>query len=217
MNGDGKNRREIIISVIAILILIVAVIGVTYAVFTYTGVGTKENKISTGELSFSYYEATNGISIVNAEPIADSLGKVLAQRDEENGIQNGYFDFTISNNITGEGAIHYEIYGVDESPIENVIDSQYVKVYLTKVDTEEAVVGYDSTVPTFASLSTAESDPNGKRLYYGSFHGTGVEKFRLRIWVSSDYTVRDVSKSFVMKVNVKAVAETLQFSQGNEK
>jgi len=111
MKEDSRNMQEIIISIIAILILIVAVVGITYAVFTYTGVGTKENKISTGELSFSYYEATNGISIVNAEPIDDSLGKVLAQRDEDSGVQNGYFDFTISNNLSGEGAIHYEVYG----------------------------------------------------------------------------------------------------------
>lgn len=208
MKEDSRNMREIIISIIAILILIVAVVGITYAVFTYTGVGTKENKISTGELSFSYYEATNGISIVNAEPIDDSLGKVLAQRDEDSGVQNGYFDFTISNNLSGEGAIHYEVYGVRDTSSENVLDSKYVKVYLTNADTEDAVVGYEGIVPTFASLSASESDPNGKRLYYGTFHSNGVEKFRLRIWVSSDYTVHDISKSFAMKVNVKATAET---------
>ena len=201
---NSNRKREIFISIIAIIILVVAVIGVTYAAFTFTGTGTNENKISTGTVSFSYYEATNGISLVNAEPIADSVGKVLEKTAEDKGIQNGYFDFVISSSIT-EVAVNYEIYGVEESLGEDAMDSQYVKVYLTNSDTEEAMTGYTGVVPTFKSLPTSDQDASGKRLYYGSFEqGAGIHKYRLRICVSEDYTLNDASKSFQMKVNVKA-------------
>lgn len=206
MENDSR-KKEIIISVVAILVLIVAVVGVTYAAFTFTGTGTKANTITTGTITFNYTEATNGISLVNAQPIADSVGKVLTESDEANGVMQGYFDFTVTSTASGSSAINYEVYGVDESPAENALDSQYVKVYLTDGDTTEtAMTGYTGEVPTFNSLTTAESDADAKRLYYGTFNGSGTQKFRLRIWVSDAYTVNNVSKTFVMKVNVKASA-----------
>lgn len=202
--NENNRKKEVIISIITIILLVIAVIGVTYAAFTFTGTGTKENKLATGEVEFSYFEKSNGISIVNAEPISDSVGKVLMQSDESKGIQNGYFDFNISSSVSGE-AVRYEIYGVEDSSLEDAMDSQYVKVYLTDAETEEAMTGYTETVPTFKSLPPAEHDADGRRLYYGSFdRGTGIHRYRLRIWVSEDYTVNDVMKTFQMKVNVKA-------------
>ena len=206
MEMDEKRirKKEIMISIVTIIILVIAVIGVTYAAFNFTGTGTRENKITIGELEFCYFEDSNGISIVNAEPISDEVGKVLSKVEEDKGINNGYFDFTIASSITGT-AVHYEIYGVDESSGDNAMDSQFVKVYLTKAETEEALTGYTGVVPTFGSLPTSDYDPNGKRIYYGTFPGgAGIHKFRLRIWVADTYTVHDATKNFMMKVNVKA-------------
>ena len=204
---EESRKKEIIISVVAILVLIVAVVGVTYAAFTFTGTGSVENTITTGTITFNYTEDTNGISLVNAQPIADSVGKVLTESDDTNGVEQGYFDFTVSSNASGNSAINYEVYGVNASPEEVALDPQYVKVYLTDGDTNEtAMTGYTGVVPTFNTLITAESDATAKRLYYGTFNGTDSQKFRLRIWVSEDYNVNDISKTFIMKVNVKASA-----------
>lgn len=204
--SEKYQKKEIMISIITIILLVIAVIGVTYAAFTFTGHGTKENKLSTGEVEFSYYEKTNGISIVNAEPISDSVGKMLVESDVDKGIENGYFDFTISSSVSGD-AVRYEIYGVEDSSLPDAMDSEYVKVYLTNADTEEAMTGYTDVVPTFKSLPPADAsqDDDARRLYYGSFdHGVGIHRYRLRIWVSDEYTLNDVTKTFQMKVNVKA-------------
>lgn len=202
----GPYAREIIVSIVTVILLVMTVVGVTYAAFNFTGQGTAENKLSTGTVEFSYYEESNGISLVNAEPISDSVGKVLVKSDLEKGINNGYFDFSISSSVTGT-AVNYEIYAVSDSLGEDEMDSQYVKVYLTNADTEEAMSGYTGVVPTFKSLPVADHDQNGRRLHYGKFdYGAGIHRYRLRIWVSEDYTVHDVTKSFQMKVHVKASA-----------
>ena len=73
-----KENKEKIIPVIGVILILVMVIGVTYAIFTYTGLGSKQNSVTSGTITFTYTEASNGISITNAMPISDSSGKVIA-------------------------------------------------------------------------------------------------------------------------------------------
>ncbi len=201
---EDNRKREIIISVVAILVLIVAVVGVTYAAFTFTQGGSKENTISTGTITFNYSEKTNGISLVNAQPLDDSVGKVLTESDPTKGVEQGYFDFTVASTVTGSTSINYEVYGVEEAS--NTLDAQYVKVYLTDASTDTALTGYTETVPTYNSLTDSTSAENAKVLYKGAFNGTDSKDFRLRIWVADAYEVTNTSTAFTMKVNVNATA-----------
>ena len=71
MNNDNvkdNSSKQILLSVLWVAILVVAVVGVSFAAFTFTGTGTKENRISTGTISMTYSEDTNGIFITNALP-----------------------------------------------------------------------------------------------------------------------------------------------------
>jgi len=79
--------KQTIISIVAVVLLIVIVLGVSYAVFTYSQVGTKNNVIKSGSITFAYNETTNGINISNVMPISDIAGK--AQTGEGN-----VFEFT---------------------------------------------------------------------------------------------------------------------------
>ena len=172
-----KENKEKIIPVIGVILILVMVIGVTYAIFTYTGLGSKQNSVTSGTITFTYTEASNGISITNAMPISDSSGKVIAQTGSN--ITPGYFDFTVGATVSGTTSINYEIYGVDTSSSTNKLDPQYVKVYLTDITaTEIPVSGYDSTVvPVYSNLDTAVSDSNGKKLYVGSFTSSASRSF----------------------------------------
>lgn len=203
-NTNG-NKKEIILAIFGVVLLVFAVIGVSYAVFTFEQMGVRENTIRTGTISFAYNETSNGISITNAQPMTDASGKVLVVSDTENGISQGYFDFNVSGSITGNAMITYEVYGTVDSS--STMDPNHVKVYLTDGSANEVpYTGYDgSSVPVYGSLPTATSDPSGKRLYTDSFSGNTLSKtFRLRLWVADTYTVADVSKTFTMRVNVMA-------------
>lgn len=190
-----NNSKEIIISVLSVLILIVAVVGISYAVWTQTFLGTQENSLNTGYVSFTYTESeTNVIAINNAIPIEDEEGKKLSSK-------NTFFNFTISAKYAGVDSIGYEIYA---TPITQTLDPKYVKVYLTDYN-EVPYAGYTTDVPTFDTL--ADSTVEGKKLYDGVLTKSGkVNRFRLRVWVSSDYNLPELSKSFSFKVNVKGKA-----------
>ena len=49
-----KNKKSLVLSVIAVVMLLVITIGVSYAFFSYTKKGTTENSIKTGTITFLY-------------------------------------------------------------------------------------------------------------------------------------------------------------------
>jgi len=74
-----NKKKQIIITLIAIISLIVITVGVTYAFFNYAKEGTTDNTIQTGTITFLYTEVSGvgkGISLTDAYPVADSIGKV---------------------------------------------------------------------------------------------------------------------------------------------
>ena len=196
-NDNNKaEKKQLVISILAVLILVIAVFGISYAIWQRTFLGTKENSLSTGYISFSYTESnTNVISIDNAVPVSDDTGKRLTG-------STNMFDFTISAKYAGLNSIGYEIY---TEPIIEDLDGKYVKVYLTDQN-DIPLSGYDVTVPTYSSRD-ASSLGTGKKLYQGTLTESGkTEKFRLRIWVDSTYNMPTESHKFSFKVNVKGNA-----------
>lgn len=197
MEKEKKTKRkEVYISILAILILLIAVFGISYAVWQQTLPGTRDNSVSTGYISFSYTESnTNVISIENAVPTSDDSGKKLV------GNKN-MFDFSISARYAGVPSIRYEIY---TEPLVQSLDEKYVKVYLTNQN-DVPVSGYGVNVPTYNNLEKA-SEGNGKKLYEGNLtKSEKAEKFRLRIWVSSEFNKPEESYKFSFKVHVKGMA-----------
>ena len=116
-----KNTLTIVISIF----LLIVVIGVSYAAFTYSGIGKKENTITTGAISMSYTESSNTISMNNALPTTDTTGKTRTNSGE-------YFDFTVKSSIAGNTDINYEIAAKEETG--NTFSGSNIKYYLTSVD-----------------------------------------------------------------------------------
>lgn len=194
-----NRNKKILLSIILILLLMISVVGVTYAIFIYSKEGKVKNTVRTGDLTFSYVETSSGISIVNAMPISDEVGKKLDSSE------NGYFDFNVSCKIAGTSTIQYEVYAKKQR-VKNQIEEKYVKIYLTDGTNDKPVSGYDIEVPTYNSLKNALSDQEGKQLYYGNFTSSSVQKFRLRMWLKEEYNVPATSEQFKIKVNVDAIS-----------
>ena len=196
MVEEKKDVRKILLSSLAILILIIAVIGISYAVWSQTFKGQKENTITTGKISFSYTESeTNNIKIENALPISDEQGKKLNGNTE-------VFDFTVSNDST----VNVK-YDVIVTPYKNDMDDKYIKVYLTDQN-DVALKPYDSEVPTYNTLNDDKEEKNSKILYSSELTNVKKnEKLRLRVWVSDKFDNKNTptqSYIFAFKVNVRA-------------
>ena len=192
-----KNSKKIWLIIVLIFMLLIITIGVSYAVFVYSKAGMRRNIISTGTLIFTYSENSNGILLNNAMPTSDEIGKVSSN---DNG-NNGFFDFSVSYSSPKLRTMNYEIYTCEDE--KNTLDPRYVRVYLTDQN-NVPIAGYEKPV-TFYELATSQTDNACKRLYYGTFQESGFRNFRLRIWLSDQYEVTELAKSFKIKVNTSAV------------
>ena len=100
------KKRQLLLSIGLVLILVLMIVGISYAAFKFTGLGTKPNIITTGAITMEYEESTNTISMTGALPTTDATGKVRLTAGE-------YFDFTIKSNIQGNANINWEIAAED--------------------------------------------------------------------------------------------------------
>lgn len=199
MIEEKKDSKKILLSVLGVAILIVAVVGISFAAVSLSAT-SGENTIRTGTITVSYSESENGILLTNALPTDDETGITLAGDRE-------YFDFTVSTGASGKVTVPYELnvteVGVTEG--KNKLSNDLVKVYLTKVnqDAEEAVLQptlvkdlTDSTLRLGSKKLLAISDEY-------TAQGTTTVKYRLRMWISTDATTDDIQNAeYKLLVNV---------------
>ena len=207
MKKDSK-KKAIILSVIGIISLVVVTIGITYAVFTYTKLGTTDNTVTSGTLKFLYTENTGvktGIQLTNALPISDTQGKAL---DGDNNV----FDFSIEATNTGTETIPYEV--TLRKKKTSTLAEENVKVYLTdRTESQESYVLQPKKYSELAQTSVNVGSNIEKTIYKSSVAGGEAsyrKDFRLRMWISDDSSQDDINgKEFTAMVNVYANAELI--------
>ena len=59
-------KKEKLLIVVGMLVLIIALFGITYAFFQYSRTGATNNQITSGKLLVSYDEVGNELEIYNA-------------------------------------------------------------------------------------------------------------------------------------------------------
>ena len=203
MKENNNNSKQVLLSVLGVAILVVAVVGVSFAAFSYSKTGEQVNTITTGTITMSYSETTNGINLTNAMPVADSVGMAYEGEDE-------YFDFTVSATISGTTTINYAITAAKISP-DSTLPDNAVKVYLTDMDADA-----DTQVlaPTLVSeLDAVEAgDQAGASegeyvLHRGTFTTTTTNMYRLRMWVADTYDVPNTNTASVYKLRVNVYGQ----------
>ena len=193
------NRRKTLIYSIAVLGMIALTLGISYSFFSYSKVGTTDNTIKQGSVTFIYEEIDkqgNGISIDDAFPETDNEGK-----------EEQAFNFKILSQPSSQVSIPYEITlrkTDDSADLDSII-----KIYLTKVDslgneTQVKLLKY-SELPTVIKNGHQE-----KQVFVETVPATNQEytqNYRLRMWVAEDADFGNqayVGKDFSIKVNVYA-------------
>jgi len=200
-----KNKnKQIIITLIAIISLIVITVGVTYAFFNYSRTGTTDNVVKTGGITFLYTEVSGvgkGISLTEAYPVSDSIGKVQVGEGK-------VFDFKVTSNISMNSSIGYQVTARKKTG--STLANNAVKVYLTEVNgtEQELLLSKYSELDQTDKVDSSKFD---ERILYEATvpaNTANYEKnFRLRMWVSDDTDFSDGSmndKTFTLTVNVYA-------------
>ena len=199
-----NKKKQIIITLVAIISLIVITVGVTYAFFNYAKEGTTDNVVKTGGITFLYTEVSGvgkGISLTDAYPVADSIGKVQVGEGK-------VFDFKVTSNISMNSNIGYQVTARKKTG--STLANSAVKVYLTEVNgTEQELLL--SKYSELDQTDKVDSSKYDERILYEATvpaNTANYEKnFRLRMWVSDDTDFSDGSmndKTFTLTVNVYA-------------
>ena len=176
------KKKENIIIIVVLVVMILAIVGVSYAAFSYSGLGSKVNSITTGSITMTYEETDNTISLSGALPTTDATGKVRLNPGE-------YFDFTVSSKIAGDVNINYEISAKDVTTSDRKIDGSNIKLYLTRLtDDGEEELMTPETYNEEASANNFTGRPSGEMsLYTSSMNSSETNRYRLRMYVTEEY------------------------------
>src|SRR5574344_2344042 len=198
-----ENKKTKILTIVGVLVMIVMVTGISFALYTFTGTGSKENVITTGQISVSY-EESSVIELTNQYPMSDELGI---------GNTESLMNFTVSGTIRGDANINYAI-GLDSIVEGTTLTEEFVKVYLLKGDTVVStfINGEGKKIGDLKS-SKIEGILGGYVLYTDSFTTSGSQEYTIKAWVSDDYKLPTIvngnnssTTSEIFKFKIKVVA-----------
>ena len=200
----NKEKIKNILTIGVTFVLLITVIGISYAAFNYVGTGQKLNTITTGAISMNYIESSNVISMNNALPTTDATGKERLNTGE-------YFDFTVKSSIKGNTDINYEIAAKEESG--NTFSGKNIKFYLTKVNSDGTEV--EVMPPKTYSEDTTSNVYTGRpadmmSLFVGNLANQGDTeiKYRLRLWIDENYNPQNDNGGLIYKVKINVYGQT---------
>ncbi len=174
-----ENKKFIIIALVIIVLLL---IGITYAYLRTTLEGEKEYVIRAGTLDLTMEEG-NELTLESVIPLEDEEGMKL----------NGFtFSLTNNGNIESDYSIYLDDIELDEG--ESRIPDSSIRYSLTQND----------EVLMTRNMTTMGSNPN-RRVDFGTIGVDETINYTLRIWIDYDATTEEAGgKSFKGKLRVVA-------------
>lgn len=178
---EKDNKKTLILSIVGILVLVIAVVGVSFAMYSFTGTGTQNNRIITGSATLDFGEGTNQINITNTYPVSDEKGAVAGN------------DATFSVAVKSPSYalnIKYEVGLTDfVEPEGSTLTKDMVKV---KVMQGDSVVQAPATISSLESSAGDAGLLNNYVIAKGTLAGTAsavakTDDYKIYAWVSKDY------------------------------
>lgn len=207
MEMKENNQKKMLLSVLGVAILVVAVIGISFAAYS-TVFTSNVNKVTTGTVMVSYTESGNAINVTDAMPMTDANG--IAQTG------TGVFSFTVSTKADNALTVPYEINltKVESTAAQgetgyyaSMADNQ-VKAYLTKggsAVTETTATGKliselaNSTMRTGAKVLHSDTDD----VFSGAGEAAKTSEYALRLWIANTVNIDTVKdQEYHAKINV---------------
>lgn len=191
-----KDVRQLTLAIIVIVCLFAVFMGFGFLFNKYKNT---ENK--TYNLGVKFSDNRN-VYLENTLPVTDKIGKELDGVSSTKSIQ-GFKEFSIENNY--DKKINYQIYLKVKNSCENMIDEDFIKLYLTDTSNNPLSGFENNKLPTYSSISSLNDKPDSKLLYTGSINKNSISKFRLRVWVSDLYSVNRDKECFSFDIYVRSI------------
>ena len=169
---EQSNKKKLILTIVGILILVITVVGISYAAWNYVFNGTLTNTLSTADIHLELLESNE--NIIN-------VGNSLPMTDEEGIAQEETFDFAVTSKTTRDMTIAYTI-KIEKLAIDserNPFNDNQIKVYLTDYSNNQKVA------PTLISNLSSYKLYTGRHTH-DSTHNKVQDKFKLRAWIDGN-------------------------------
>lgn len=192
-----NNKKTLILSILGVLVLVIAVVGVSFAMYSFSATGTTENVIQTGSVSVQY-ENESVITLTNQYPMTDALG--IAQEGTDS-----VLTFDVTANIAGTINIKYDLaldsiaYTDSEGNAVTTLTDSNIKFVLTKSADGAAaqyVQGSATEGVTFADVAAntgngyilkADNSQAGYVIDSDTFTANAKNSYVLKAWIDQDY------------------------------
>ena len=199
---NGNSSKQVLLSVLGIAVLVIAVVGVSFAFFSYSKTGEKNNYITAGTIFFQFTEGQQ-ISLNNQFPIPDSEGIQFSGNGNALTFHvRGYDGSNVGINYTvtaTAGNVEYIDSQTNTDPKTRLHDTG-IKLRLTQTKgTGAGSDGYlnNYSSPAFVSehyASGSTSTVGGNivlatgKITAGSASQPQDDTYVLQMWISSDTT-----------------------------
>ena len=219
---EENNSKKVLLSVLGVAILVVAVVGVSFAAFSFANTSDKANQIQVGTITMSFSESESVINITDAQPTADATAMESTKAGE-------YFEFTVTRKTDAVVKVPYTITVTPGTVATGEqLATKYVRVGLTKVSggTETTVVAAKSLADIVKPDNKLSGTADKYVLYTvtdeaGAVYTGAAETYRLRMWLANttkfamaaddNTNTLDSTKSYSyrLKVNVDSTVDAL--------
>ncbi len=183
------------ISFVIILVLVILVYS-----FYKTPKEVVTKKLNGGNISLTYTDDFNGLTIRKCVPLNDNRGMKLDSADM-------FFDFSVTTELDDADSIDYEISVQKDSSLSTTLDEN-IRVYLETVKNERYVnVFGPETYDPSTEKSKLGTDVGYMPIYQVNKTNNSTDKYRLRVWLY-DKAVFDkrAVQNITMKVYVTGKA-----------
>ena len=178
-----KNKKKDLVLILIVFILLIAIVGISYALLTKNIVSSSNKVIyKVGDLDVKLDDSSSkDISLANAIPQEDSEG-----------LSSEPYSFLLINNGTTD--LKYTIYLEDDKEAKN------------KCGTDCELVPYKFIRYNLASdsesLKTSNLSTTSNALYTGTIKSKATDKFNLRVWLSIDADNTAMNKYYFGRIKV---------------
>lgn len=195
---NGNSSKQVLLSVLGIAILVVAVVGVSFAFFSYTKTGTQNNSIQTGEI-YTYLLTGANMVLTDAMPVPAANEPETIQSAANTDI--GKFSFTVVGSNDSDTAITYKVYLVPgTNPTERTTKLDNTDIGILVSAGNNSAVTLEGNVDQQHTTVTNDIDNGGMLIATGTFvAGTPANtthSYDVNLWVrGATVTISDTDSN----------------------
>lgn len=142
------------------------------------------------------------LELNNNLPLSDKLA-IENDKDSISGEVFKNIEFDVVNNSSN--SINYELYITKKELVENEINGQHIKMYLTK-ENGEILNGFNKdNIPNYDSLNVISDMPGSRILYRGTVKANSVEEFEFKTWIADSYVNFEKNEKFIYSIRVRVI------------